>query len=75
MNGEIVFDANGLPMTNVAETLPWPEDDYSSVLFFADVQVNGWAPAGFQGLSGLWRYFEDDAPASPVANVPENDGN
>ena len=71
---EIVFDANGLPMTNVAETLPWPEDDYSSVLFFADVQVNGWAPAGFKGLSGLWRYFEDDAPDSSVANVPENGG-
>jgi len=75
MPDEIVFDANGLPMTNVAETLPWADDDYSSVLFFADVQVNGWAPAGFRGLSGLWRYFEDDAPGAPVANVPEADGN
>lgn len=75
-SGEIVFDANGLPMTNVAETLPWEPSDYSSVLFFADVQVNGWAPVSVRGLSGLWRYFGDAETTTPaVSNVDENNAN
>jgi len=72
---DIVFDANGLPMVNVADTVPWSGEDYSEIVFFADVQVNGWAPVGFRGLSGLWRYFNDETsePASTVTTVPEPD--
>jgi type IV pilus assembly protein PilQ len=70
-SGEIVFDANGLPMTNVAETLPWEPSDYSSVLFFADVQVNGWAPVSVRGLSGLWRYFDDAETTIPAVTTAD----